>query len=131
MTISFLRVLSLRSLTSSDLSMPSVNAFDAATNVKTILATSSAVVSFVTWLLPGYALALLIASNASAEPFSLVPLPTTGLCVDFGEELARRPVLRMMEPLDFESMRVDWTPALDARRERFSNVVAGWKAWSV
>ena len=45
-TISFLRVLSLSSLTSSDLSRPTVNEFDAATNAKTILATSSAVLPF-------------------------------------------------------------------------------------
>ena len=41
------------------------------------------------------------------------------------EEEARSPVLRMIDPSDFERIRVDWTPGLDARRERFSRVAAG------
>ena len=70
MTISFLRVLSLRSLTSSDLSMPSVKAFAPATKAKTILATFSAVFPLAsTSPFPGYSLSPLIASAASPGLF--------------------------------------------------------------
>ena len=110
MTISFLRVLSLRSLTSSDLSMPSVKALAPATKANTIRATSSAVLPFASMLpLPGYSGPPLVASAPSPAPFCLVSLPTGGSSEDVeGEgEDARSPVLRIIEPSDFESIRVD------------------------
>ncbi len=110
MTISFLRVLSLRSLTSSDLSMPSVKAFAPATKANTIRATSSAVLPFASILpSPEYSGPPLVASAPSPELFCLVSLPTGGSCEDEDEEVedARSPVLRIIDPSDFESMRVD------------------------
>ena len=73
-------------------------------------ATSSAVLPFDSTLpLPGYAAPPLVASAPSPTPFCLFSLPTGGSCEDEeGEgEDARRPVLRIIDPSDFESIRVD------------------------
>ena len=110
MTISFLRVLSLRSRTSSDLSMPSVKAFAPATKANTIRATSSAVLPFASILpSPEYSAPTLVASAPSPEPFCLVSLPTGDSCEDVEEEVedARSPVLRIIDPSDFDSIKVD------------------------
>lgn len=55
-----------------------------------------------------------------------MPIPTARSCEDEDEvAAARSPVLRMIEPSDFERMRVEWTPGFDARRDKFSKVAAG------
>ena len=106
--------------------MPSVKAFAPATKAKTILATSSAVLPLAsTSPLSGYLLPSLIASAALPVLFGLILLPILGSSEGEGEGEARSPVLRMIEPSIFERIRVDWTPGLDARRERFSRVAAG------
>ena len=64
----------------------------------------------------------------SVEPFGLVPFPTSVSCAGEGEEAARSPVLRMIEPSDLERIKVDCTPGLDERRERFSRIAAGYIA---
>jgi len=108
MTISLFRVLSLRSFTSSDLSIPSVKAFAPVTNAKTILATSSALLPFVlTSVLLEYWPSSLIPSGGSLAPIGFVPLPTIGSREGDEEGAASRPVLRMIEPSDLERMRVD------------------------
>lgn len=43
-----------------------------------------------------------------------------------GEEPARRPPVRMMDPSVLDRIKVDWTPGLAARRDRLSNVEAGY-----
>lgn len=69
MTISLLRVLKRRSLTSSDLSMPSVKAFAPTTKANTIRAMSSALLPFLSSsVLPGYSMPLLMASTGAPGP---------------------------------------------------------------
>ena len=41
-------------------------------------------------------------------------------------EFARRPVLLMIDPSDFDSRSVDWTPGFAARRARFSSEDVGF-----
>ncbi len=108
MTISFFRVLSLSSFTSSDLSIPSVKAFAPATNAKTIAATSSALLPVViTSELLVYSLSLLLFPVGPPTSLDIVLLATTGLCDGNDGTVASRPVLRMIEPSDLERIRVD------------------------
>lgn len=108
MTISFFRVLSLSSFTSSNLSIPSVKAFAPATNAKTMAATSSALLPLVlTAVLLVYSPSVIISSVGSPAPREFAPSPTIEFCEGNEEEVASKPVLRMIEPSDLERMRVD------------------------
>lgn len=53
-------------------------------------------------------------------------LETAGTDEADGRELARRPLLRMMDPSALESINVDRTPGLAARRDRLSKVDRGY-----
>lgn len=93
-TISFLRVLSLRSLTSSDSSMPSVNAFADDTNEKTILATFSALLlSFPLFTSPVYLLPASVPLTESSDTTWFGKPVFEGSGEDEEVELANRPVL--------------------------------------
>ena len=131
MTNSFLRVLSLSSLTSSPLSMSSATSFAAFTNEKTTLATSSAL--FLLFMPPvvltRLSLSFPLEPNEKVSPFwegFSIPDSLDSAVVGCWKGKARRPLLRMIDPSTFDRMRVDWTPGLAARRERLSKVDADY-----
>ena len=105
-------------------SIPSTNSCAPETKEKTILATSSALLELAvrdsSWREPPAVLASL---PVYPSPLREV-LPRDRSSAEVGS--ASRPVLRIMEPSVFESMRVDCTPGLLASLDRFSRVDAGF-----
>ena len=104
-TISFFRVLSLRSLRSSLSSMLSTNPSALDTNAKTILAISSTCLVLEFSFIPiPYLPSFLVASIVAISPDSSVVVKFTE--AEDGM-LLRRPLLRIIDPSDFERISVD------------------------